>query len=158
MKDAKVAVKKIYRDYLFDKNILVSHSKGENKFEVLFSIANLYNIRITKGDDLANTEVLKFLDLKIPGKVPTAFYNGFPQSVKLLTQDQLLFDQLYHYYETYGLGNFEGDAAHSLFEEQFKRTAFKESTSIVDFEIVNPDQAMALIWKYTDDLLMSTRP
>ena len=47
MKDAKVAVKKIYRDYLFDKNILVSHSKGENKFEVLFSIANLYNIRIT---------------------------------------------------------------------------------------------------------------
>ena len=158
MKDAEVAIKKIYRDYLFSKNILVSHSKGENKFEVLFSIANLYNIRITKGDDLANTEVLKFLELKIPGKVPTAFYKGFPQSVKLLTQDQLLFDQLYHYYETYGLGNFEGDAAHSLFEEQFERTAFKESTSIVDFEIVNPDQAMALIWKYTDDLLMSTRP
>ena len=55
------------------------------------------------------------------------------------------------------MGKFEGDAAHSLFEEQFERTAFKESTSIVDFEIVNPDQAMVLIWKYTDDLLMSTR-
>ena len=158
MKDAKVEMRSIYRDYLFNKNILVANGTDENKFEILFSIANIFNIRIKKGAELVDMRALKFLQEKIPGKVTSAFYRGFPESVRSLTREQLIFDQLYHYFETYGLNNFEEDAAHSLFEEQFERTAFKESTSIVDFEVVNDEQGLALIWQYVADLLCSTRP
>ena len=158
MKDAKVKMRSIYRDYLFNKNILVANGTDENKFEILFSIANIFNIRIKKGAELVDMSALKFLQEKIPDKITQAFYRGFPESVRSLTKEQLVFDQLYHYFETYGLNNFEGNAAHSLFEEQFERTAFKESTSIVDFEVVNDGQGLALIWQYVADLLCSTRP
>ena len=158
MKDAKVKMRSIYRDYLFNKNILVANGTDENKFEILFSIANIFNVRIKKGAELIDMSALKFLQEKIPDKITQAFYRGFPESVRSLTKEQLVFDQLYHYFETYGLNNFEGNAAHSLFEEQFERTAFKESTSIVDFEVVNDEQGLALIWQYVADLLCSTRP
>lgn len=150
-------MKDVYLNYLFTKNILVS-DKGENQFESLFTIANAYNIRVTKGRELASGSVCKFLDKQIPFEVPPSFYVNFPESVKSLSRDQLLFDQLYHYFQTYGSGNFEGDAAHSIFEETFEKTAFEESTTIVNFEIVTEAEAMNLLHGYADGLLASTRP
>ena len=152
----------LYRDYLFAKNKLVSlhdgNEKNPVKFEALFAIANRYNIRITKGQELADLEVLRYLGSQIPFKVTEAFYRGFPETVKSLTPEILLFDQLLHYIDTYGFNNFEGDAAHSLFEENFTRIAFKESTTIKDFEILSEEEATTLIISYVEDLLCSSRP
>ena len=158
-------LKDFYRDYLFSKNILVSDAgsvKNEDVFYTLFAIASKYNIRIKKGSELANMDVLKYLEKQIPGQVTPAFYRGFPESVRQLTREQLLLDQLLHYFDTYGSHNegevFEGDAAASLFEENFERVAFKESTTVKNFEIVDEKQAIQLIKKYADDVLQSTRP
>mgnify|MGYP003307170624 CR=1 FL=1 len=138
----------MYKDYLFSKNVLVREGKEdvslEENFAALYAIANKYNIRVRKGDRLATLEVLKYLESQIPGKVTLPFYRGFPESVKKLSPTELLFDQLFHYWQTYGQDNFEGDAGHSLFEENFTRTAFKEATTIKEFVIVDTAGRLAI--------------
>ena len=155
-------MKQMYKDYLFSKNVLVREGKEdvglEENFAALYAIANKYNIRVRKGDRLATLEVLKYLESQIPGKVTLPFYRGFPESVKRLSPTELLFDQLFHYWQTYGQDNFEGDAGHSLFEENFTRTAFKEATTIKEFVIVDEAEAYKMIYGYVDDLCTSTRP
>lgn len=155
-------MKQMYKDYLFSKNVLVREGKEdvslEENFAALYAIANKYNIRVRKGDRLATLEVLKYLESQIPGKVTLPFYRGFPESVKKLSPTELLFDQLFHYWQTYGQDNFEGDAGHSLFEENFTRTAFKEATTIKEFVIVDEAEAYKMICSYVDDLCTSTRP
>ena len=51
--------------------------------------------------------------------VPEPFYRGFPKSVLQMAPDAVLFDQLLHYTQTYGWGNFS-EAGHSLFEDTFE--------------------------------------
>ena len=47
-------MEKIFKDYLFGKQILVNDGKAEEyPFETLFAIANLFEIRIKEGVDLA---------------------------------------------------------------------------------------------------------
>ena len=47
-------MKDIFKEYLFEKHILVSDGDKEEKhpFESLFSLANLFNIRNTEGEAL----------------------------------------------------------------------------------------------------------
>ena len=102
-----ITMKKLYQDYLFTKNILVATNNAElpvsynvtENFSSLFAIASKYNIKINKGKNLADLNVLKYLESQIPGKVVEAFYRGFPESVKRLTTEELLFDQLLHYFD-----------------------------------------------------------
>ena len=152
-------MKKLYTDYLFTKNILVASSEGaSNVFESLYSLAKIYNIDITVGKELASLDILKYVESQIPQKVTEAFYRGFPETVKTLSSEELLFDQLLHYFDTYVCGNFDGEAAHSLFEGDFQRTAFKESTTVKKFKILNEWDAHAQIIEYVKDLCLSSRP
>ncbi|MBO4782986.1 MAG: TerD family protein [Lachnospiraceae bacterium] len=151
-------MEKVFKDYLFSKHILVSENgKDENAFETLFTIANMFSIRITEGQELAEREMIEYISSMVGVDVPKPFYKGFPESVKKLSTDELIFDQMIHYITTYGLGNFS-EAGHSLFEEQFERTAFKEKAEIKDFVILKETDAAEKLKGYVYDLFLGTRP
>lgn len=148
----------IFDNALFAKHILVNHDgKEPDAFHALFSLANLFNIRITSGQELASDDMIRIASQNIGIHVPTAFYLGFPQSVRALSPNELLFDQLFHYWHAAMNGELS-EAGVSLFEEQFQRTAFKEATPIKDFTIVTEAQAWDLIDEMVEQLLSSTRP
>ena len=55
-------MKKLFKDYLFQKHILVSETGNEeNAFEVVFSLANLFGIRIVSGEKLAETDMISYV-------------------------------------------------------------------------------------------------
>lgn len=148
----------IFKDYLFSKHILVSE-KGQdpNAFETLFSIANLFNIRIKEGQKLAERGMIEYISSKIGMEVPDPFYKGFPDSVRKLSSDELLFDQLVHYAVTYGFGNFS-EAGHSLLEERVERIAFNEKAEIKEFIILSEADALLRLKESVNDLFLGTRP
>ena len=151
-------MEKVFKDYLFSKHILVSEVGSDaNAFETLFTIANMFNIRIKEGQALAEREMIEYISSMIGVNVPEPFYKGFPESVRKLSRDKLLFDQLMHYVTTYGLGDFS-EAGHSLFEEQLERSAFKENAEIKDFIILSVNDANNKLKEFVDDIFLSSRP
>ena len=153
-------MKNIYKNYLFEKHILVSEGdagKTENQFETLFALANLFNIRIVSGEKLVREDMIKYASERLGENVPEPFYRGFPASVRELSPDQLFFDQMVHYTITYGFGDFS-EAGHSLFEKNFERLAFKEGAEIKDFSVVTEDEAVSKLSEMVDNLLTGTRP
>ena len=151
-------MKKLFKDYLFQKHILVSETGNEeNAFEVVFSLANLFGIRIVSGEKLAETDMISYVSEQLGEDVPEPFYRGFPESVRALTEEQLAFDQLLHYFITYGMGDFS-EAGHSIFEENFERTAFKENITIKEFSILPEADAEKKLEQIASDLLAGTRP
>ena len=153
-------MKKIYKDYLFEKNYLVSEEStntDKNQFETLFALANLFNIRIVRGEKLVCSDMIKYVEERLGKNVPEPFYRGFPQSVRELSADKLLFDQLVNYFITYGLGDFSG-GRHSIFEENFERTAFKEDAAIKEFSVICTEEAVSILNEMAAHLLAGTRP
>ena len=160
----------LFINYLYTKRILVNERikdektaaeengiSAEEQFALLFSLANLFGIKIVQGAELINHEILKVVDKYEFVNVPEPFYKGFPESVKKLTEDELLYDQLLHYYITYGLGNFSSDG-HSVFEKDFERIAFKEDVPVLEFSIVTEKRAEELLKEYAYNMLQGTRP
>ena len=140
-------MKEIYQSTLFDKRILVAERDAEpeqDAFAVVYALAELFSIRIVSGEELAQRRMLRFAAEQLGKEVPEPFYRGFPESVKSLTADQRLFDQIVHYTVTYGFGLF-GRAGHSLLENVLERKAFQEKTEPQDFTIVSEDEAEALL-------------
>ncbi|MBQ3968483.1 MAG: hypothetical protein II688_07330, partial [Lachnospiraceae bacterium] len=151
-------MKKIFKDYLFNKHIFVYEEENhENALETLCALANLFGIRIVKGYEYAEKAMIEQASSSIGINVPKPFYEGFPESVKQLTSDQLLFDQLLHYYKTYGMGYFD-QAGHSVLENTIERICFKEKTQPKDFDIVSVQEAEVLLKEMVTGLLASTRP
>ena len=135
-------MKEIYKDYLFEKHILVSDGETEEKhvFETLFAMAHFFGVKITKGRELVHCGMVKELSKRFGENVPKPFYRGFPQSVRNLSTEELLFDQLAHYFNAYGLGNFE-EPGQSMFEKDFERVAFQEETEVQEFVIQTEEEA-----------------
>ncbi|MBQ9866212.1 MAG: hypothetical protein IJM34_04260 [Lachnospiraceae bacterium] len=148
-----------FKEYLFQKHLLVSEGSvlEPHSFETLFALANLFNISVKSGKELAQKDMISLAADQLGQRVPDPFYKGFPQSVRELTKDQLLFDQLVHYSVTYGFGNFS-EAGHSVFEQTFERMAFKENCEIREFDIISEEEAVKKMAGYVDGLLSSTRP
>ena len=160
LREMRGKMKSIFKDYLFNKHILVNEGEvetTEKQFDSIFAIANLFNIRIAEGEKLVHRDMIQFISEKLGVNVPEPFYKGFPQSVRALTTAQLIFDQLLHYVITYGFGNFS-EAGHSVFEEQFARTAFKENADIKEFTIMNEQEAESVLGDMVNDLLSGSRP
>ena len=148
----------VFKKYLFERHILVSDGMPEeNRFEVLFSLAHFFGIRITEGDELVTRDMLVTAGECIGRDIPEPFYRGFPNTVKSLSRDQLLFDQLLHYYVTYGMRDFE-NPGHSIFEDGFNRTAFNERYTEKAFVCMTLADAEKYLRTCMDDLLASSRP
>ena len=152
-------MKEIYKEYLFEKHILVSEGMAEEKhvFETLFAMAHFFGVKITKGRELVRCEMVKELSKRFGENVPEPFYRGFPQSVRDLSVEELLFDQLIHYFNTYGLGNFD-EPGHSVFEKDFERAAFQEDTEVQEFVIQTEEEAEDAVRTIVNDLLSGSRP
>ena len=146
-------------NYLFDRHIFVNkEGRGEeNPLETLFALAALFNIRIVSGEEHVQKGMINLASSLLGENVPKPFYLGFPQSVRALSRDALLFDQLVHYTVTYGFGHFS-EAGHSLLEEIFERTAFKENLQVQDFSILTEKEAEEKLAEYVENLLSGTRP
>ena len=151
-------MKEIYKEYLFEKHILVSEGMAEEKhvFETLFAMAHFFGVKITKGRELVRCEMVKELSKRFGENVPEPFYRGFPQSVRDLSTEELLFDQLIHYFNTYGLGNFD-EPGHSVFEKDFERVAFQEDTEVQEFVIQTEEEAEETVRVIVKDLLSGSR-
>ena len=151
----------IYQDYLFDKHVLVGdedHPKEPSEaFATVFALARLFGIRITSGQRLAHRELIELASQKLGEDVPKPFYRGFPESVRELTQFQLIFDQLLEYFVSYGMNDFSGEG-HSVFEREFERSAFQEDARILDFKIVSREEGRKLIADSVNALMLSSRP
>ncbi len=150
----------IFKNYLFEKHLFVNEgTKGQedNRSETLFALAKLFGIRIVAGEKLVQESMIGFTASMLGENVPEPFYRGFPQSVRELTSDQLLFDQILHYFQTYWLGDFS-EPGHSVFEKDIERSAFKENVQIKDFSVVTEDEAVSLLAGMVEDLLAGTRP
>ena len=153
-------MKNIYKSFLFEKHLFVSEGDPEqedSRFETLFSLANLFGIRIVAGAELVRSYMIRFAAQELGENVPRPFYRGFPESVRSLSADQLLFDQLVHYTVTYGFGDFS-HRGHSLFEEDFERAAFKENTEKKEFSVIPAEEAYPVLAEMVCNLLSGTRP
>lgn len=152
-------MKDLFKEYLFNKNVLVCDAEPDpDAFSVLFALANKFNIKVTSGGELARQEMMRLAAKKLGEYVPEAFYRGFPHTVRKLTEEQLIFDQLMNYFVTYGLGDFS-DAGHSLYEENFQRIAFQEKdVEVKEFVILKEQEAVLRLAEYVESMLKSSRP
>lgn len=154
-------MKEIFKELLFNHHILVSDSNdmvsAEDSFCTLIALANRFGIRITEGATYAAPDMVETAATYLGEYVPEPFYRGFPESVRRLTSEQRLFDQLYHYTQTYGNGWFD-EVGHSVNEEIFGRLAFAENTEAKDFVILPEKEAMEKVKGYLIDLMKSSRP
>ena len=153
-------MKNIYTDYLFTKHILVADEEPVNQLETAIALASIFNIKIDKGFDLLNPKHLDICNKKFITRIKymnTSFYAGFPETVWQLSEDQLMLDQMFAYYRTYGKGDFSG-GVRSIFEPEFERKIFSEECEITSFEVVTEEEAKNLIKEMVQNLLQSTRP
>lgn len=155
-------MKELFKELLFNHHILVRDDddtdvKDEDSFCALIGLANRFGIRITEGEKLASPNMVKDAAFFLGEYVPEPFYRGFPESVRRLTSNQLLFDQLYHYTKTYGNGWFD-KPGHSVAEEIFDRMEYSESAKAKDFVILTEPAADTRIHDILKDLLGISRP
>jgi len=147
-------------EFLFSKRILVSggNEPTANQFEIIFTLSSTYNIKIIEGAEYADREMVTLASYMLGRMVPEPFYTGFPESVKKLSKDEFLYDQLLHYALTYGLGCFGTGSKHSVFEEKFERLAFDEEVTPLEFRIIKNEAALPLIFEMADEMMEATRP
>lgn len=152
-------MKAIFKDYLFNHGILVNEAVEKNSkvFETRFALAKLFNIRITDGENLVTADMIRYAGEQLGQNVPEPFYIGFPESVRQLTSEQRLFDQLVHYAYTYGRGDFS-EQGHSMLEEFIQREAFNEKCDVRNFSVITEDDAVVKLAEYVENLLAGTRP
>lgn len=164
-------MKELYKDLLFRKHYLVSdHDEndvtafGENtsafRFNIAMTLAGKFGIRVRGNVLNATISMIKDAERNLGIYVPEPFYRNFPYSVRALTPDQLYYDQMLHYTQTYGLGWWDNLGHSSLEprEDVFIRRAFNEKVEPKDFNIITPSEAVSLIKEYTKDILSSNRP
>ena len=68
-----------------------------------------------------------------------------------------MFDHFIHYFNTYGLGNFD-EPGHSVFEKDFERAAFQEDTEVQEFVIQTEEEAEETVRVIVKGLLSGSRP
>ncbi len=147
-----------FKELLFSKHILVNDvNRSESQFQTAFCLAHEFGIKIVKGIEKLDLSMIDFCSKQLGKDVPQPFYVGFPDSVKQLAVDQLLFDQLYHYVLTYGLGDFSS-AGHSVFEQNFERVAFTDKIAVKEFVVLTEKEAQEHLTSIAYSLLSSTRP
>lgn len=151
-------MKSEYKSVLFQKHILVNDSgKGRCPIEVIYSLLNLMNIKVTGGFELATEDMIRFCQGVLGTGVLEPFYRGFPKSVRAIPPVCRLLDQVAEYTRTYGFGDFE-TAGHSLFEEAIRRSPFGEKQNPLEVKIVTEEEAIEILKSYAETYAVSTRP
>ena len=148
----------IIESKLFTKHfVIATEESGKEQFTTAVSLIEIFNVKITKGASLLHPDMIKTFSRELGHYVPEAFYRGFPESVRELTSEQLLVDQMWSYVKTYGFCNFE-ESQHSIFEE-YERKAFTEKDiPLKEFQVVTHEEAVSIAKEIFDNILSGTRP
>ena len=147
----------VLRAFLFEKAILVSDAPGEHPAATIVALAKTFGIKIKAGHEYANESLIRFAADMLGRYVPEPFYRGFPESVREMNIDRLLFDQLLHYTVTYGFGMTD-EAGHSIFERDLERLAFSGDTTVREFSILTEEEAIVALRKIMNEMLGGSRP
>ena len=152
-------MKEIYKHLLFYHGLLVSEKKGAfaEAFAARYLMDKAFSIRINHGKNLVTEDMVPYIASMLGKSVPAPFYKGFPDSVKALSPNELLFDQLLHYARTYGMDNFS-EPGYSCLEEYIERKAFDENCDVKYFDVIPEAEAVNKVAEYCESLLASTRP
>ncbi|MBR0404657.1 MAG: hypothetical protein IJI68_05590 [Eggerthellaceae bacterium] len=129
----------------------------EHALEALIALKHFAMIHITVHPELASIDMLDVAKRNLGFNVPLPFYRGFPQSVRELSPFELYLDQVFHYFHTYGLGDFS-KPGHSVFEEYYGREPFAENVEPKEFAIVTSDEAQKLLARMAEGFIASSRP
>lgn len=160
-------MKDIYTSFLFNHHILVNESTNPNpielseSFSAVIALANRFGIRIHKNAHMASLNMIKICADNLGEFVPEPFYRRFPESVREMTPDRLLFDQMYHYCQTYGMGWFD-TAGHSVLEntiiDEFDKKMIPERFEAKDFDILPLNEAKSELIRLLQNLCSGSRP
>jgi len=154
-------MKEVFKKYLFDKNILVNDGTEEKdkELESLLCTALMakYGYNVISGAELMSKPVFNYAAEQIDCKPTEPFYRGFPESVKNLCPEELLFDQLWSYYKTYGLDDFS-EEQHSVCENPVERIALLKSFTTKNVKILNEKDAEKELESLLQGLCDQTRP
>lgn len=155
-------MKEIFKKKLFTKHILVHdcekrRESDKTAFSVMVALGQLFDIRVHGDIQLLDESMLRMAEECIGRYVPPSFYGGFPESVRSLTKEQLLYDQLMHYVQTYGLGDFS-EPGHSRLETVEQVLEFNEHTEVKDFTVLSETDADGMMTEILKNLLESSRP
>ena len=153
----------VYEDHLFARGYFVADAPegvatdASQAAGALVALGTYAEIRITAHPELATLHMVEVAARNLGRDVPEPFMRGFPRTARELSPSELLFDQLLHYFTTYGMGDF-AQAGHSVFERAYERAAFAEDVELKPFAIVTPGDAEALLARDVEGFLASTRP
>ena len=145
-----------FEDYLFSHHILVC-GEADHALEVLASLAKLFGVYVSEGAELLGPRAIAICERNLSGHVPEPFYRGFPTSVLLLPQDDLVWNQMLHYLFTYELGDFS-ETGHAMIEERLERVALNGAGRVLRLRAVSEDEAERMVCDEARLLLASTRP
>lgn len=147
-------ITKEMEDRLFQNNIIVSDN-GENQEAVYITLLGKFGVKIADeaSFNLLNPEVLNVFERAFREPLGEPFYRGFPESVKNLSEDEIIIDRLLHYMQTYGAGDFE-NRHFSIFEKEVERIPFKEKYDLKIFKVVSSERAYKELCNIADTLLM----
>lgn len=172
-------MKDIYKDYLFQKHILVldpqfyTETVDEHTATVLM-LAGKFGIVIDSDHYCPSKSMIRDAARNLGEDIPEPFYRGFPETVREFTPDQLYFDQIMHYSQTYGLG-WWSMPGHSILESdeqkdsgkshisdvrsvEFMQRALKPDTPHKVFSIVEEARALDILHENIRLLLSGNRP
>lgn len=153
-----------FKDCLFKRNILVRDNTDTDVLDdedtSLWCSALMlkFGYNVVSGKENMTSKVFAYVSNMLNVNVPPAFYYWFPESVKELTDNEILFDRLFSYYKTYGLNDFS-EPVHSVLEDNpVERVALLKSFRTVNVEVVNEEQAEAKLNIIIMDMLKQSRP
>jgi hypothetical protein len=146
----------IINDALFRHGYLMG--SGHDQAEVATALADKLGIDIVSGLQHLDMDCLRVASRNIGINIPEPFYRGFPKSVRAMSANALLVDQIMHYLNTYGFGNFDGPSSHSLLEKAGVREKFDEAYDIKPIVVVSPKEGADIAKRLVTDTLTATRP
>ena len=150
-------MKELYTDYLFSKGYFTAVGDSDTAAETVIALAELFGIDIVSGAVMACPGHIRIAQKNLGINVPEPFYRGFPDSVRALTKDELLFDQVIHYVRTYGMGDFS-EAGHSLFEGEIRRKVFAENVEARPYAVIAEEKAAKILHSAAEAMCRSARP
>lgn len=152
-------MKNVFKNWLFNHGILVCEKKAlpDEAFATRFMLFKTYGVYVSSGREMVTKDMIPYVAERLGEKIPEPFYRGFPESVRSLSADQLLFDQLLHYMRTYVSGDFS-QIGHSKMEDYIEKQVFNEAFETKDFVVLSETEAIIRLANYVDEFTVGTRP
>lgn len=141
---------------LFQNHILVNENdKGTNQEAVYLTLIGKFGVKIADEESFnkLHPDMFNLFEKEYGRPLGEPFYRNFPESVKTLSDEEMIIDRILHYMQTYGADDFE-TRHFSLFEGEVQKIPFKETYDLTTFKVVDYNMAVKELYHIADTLLM----